>query len=166
MPFTRHPDPSIRTKAIVLVARSSSDAAVEAVVAGLDDSSEVVQRVALSAVAARRADGKPAASQPSGAGAAVAKILLTHDAWAIRVLAAQAMGRLGAAGAAEAGQRLVEAATRDSYALVRQAALDALATFDASAARALATRMAASDPEPRVREAAKAIAAGTHVPSE
>jgi hypothetical protein len=71
------------------------------------------------------------------------------------------MGRLGAAGAGpDAGRRLSEAATRDAYALVRQAALEALASFDASAARALGTRMAASDPEPRVREAARAIAKG------
>ncbi len=60
----------------------------------------------------------------------------------------------------DAGRQLAEAATKDSYALVRQAALEALASFDAAAARALAGRMASDDAEPRVREAAKAIAAG------
>jgi tetratricopeptide (TPR) repeat protein len=160
VPLARHPDASIRTKAIVLVARSSSDAAAEAVVAGLEDSNESVQRVALAAIAAPRADGGRVPAN-ARAVAAVGKILAANDAWAMRVLAAQALGRLGAAGAGpDAGQKLGEAAVKDGYALVRQAALEALATYDATAARALAARMATGDPEPRVRDAAKAIAAG------
>jgi tetratricopeptide (TPR) repeat protein len=160
VPLARHPDPAVRTKAIVLVARSSSDAAVEAVVAGLEDPNEAVQRVALGAIGARRVDGghTQASARPVSA---VGKILTTHESWAMRVLAARAMGRLGAAGAGpEAARLLGETAIKDTYALVRQAALEALAAFDAPAARALAARMAAVDPEPRVREAAKAIAAG------
>jgi hypothetical protein len=99
--------------------------------------------------------------------AAVGKILATHEAWAMRVLAARAMGRLGAAGAgAQASQSLAQAATKDAYALVRQAALEAMASFDAAGARALAARMMASDPEPRVRDAARAIAAGETVSAE
>jgi tetratricopeptide (TPR) repeat protein/HEAT repeat protein len=158
--LARHPDPALRTKAIVLVARSSSDAAVEAVVAALEDPNEAVQRVALAAVAAPRTDG--ARVQTSArAVAAVSKLLAAHESWALRVLAARAMGRLGAAGAGpEASARLVEAATKDAYALVRQAALESLSSFDTAGARALATRVAASDPEPRVRDAAKAIAPG------
>jgi HEAT repeat protein len=86
----------------------------------------------------------------------VGRALEAHESWALRVLAAQAMGRLGAAGAGpDASRRLTEAATRDAYALVRQAALEALAGFDSAAAQALAKRMAASDPEPRVREVAQ-----------
>jgi HEAT repeat protein len=158
--LARHPDPEVRTKAIVLVARSSSDAATEAVVAALEDSNESVQRVALAAVAAPR-DGRnqgdggrvPATGR---AAAAVGKVLANHESWAMRVLAAQALGRLGAAGAADASARLAEAALHDTYALVREAALEALASFDPSA-RSTAQRMVASDPEPRVREAARAV---------
>jgi cellulose synthase operon protein C len=160
IPLARHPDPAVRTKAIVLVARSSSDAAVEAVVAGLEDPDEAVQRVALAAVGAPRADGgrTPASARSVGA---VGKILTTHESWAMRVLAARALGRLGAAGAGPDAARLLgEAAIKDTYALVRQAALEALAAFDGPGGRALATRMAAADPEPRVREGAQAIAAG------
>jgi hypothetical protein len=160
VPLARHPDPAVRTKAIVLVSRSSSDAAVEAVVGGLEDANEAVQRVALAAVGAPRADGGrvPASARAVGA---VGKILATHESWAMRVLAARAMGRLGAAGAgADAGRQVGEAASKDGYALVRQAALEAFASFDAAGAKALATRMAAGDPEPRVRDAARAIAAG------
>jgi HEAT repeat protein len=160
VPLAKHPDPAVRTRAIVLVARASSDAAVEAVVAGLEDLNEAVQRVALAAVGAPRADGgKTPASAKSAT--AVGKILATHESWAMRVLAARALGRLGAAGAGpEASRLLAEAGTKDAYALVRQAALEALAGFDVPAARTLASRMAASDPEPRVRDAAQAIASG------
>ena len=69
----------------------------------------------------------------------VSRILFTHESWAMRVLAAEAMGRLGGAGArAVADASLRHAATHDSYALVREAALSALASFDADAARPLA----------------------------
>lgn len=158
VPLARHPDPTIRTKAIVLVARSSSDAAVEAVVTALEDPDEAVQRVALAAVAAPRTDG--ARVLPSArAVSAVGRILATHESWALRVLAARAMGRLGETGAGpEASHRLTEAATQDTYALVRQASLEALAAFDSAGARSLAARVASGDPEPRVRDAARAIA--------
>ena len=80
----------------------------------------------------------------------------------MRVLAAQAHGpaRRGGGGSRTRAGSSAEAATKDAYALVRQAALEALASFDAAAARALAARMATTDPEPRVRDAAQAIAAG------
>ncbi len=159
VPLSRHPDPEVRTRTLVLLARSSSDEASAAVVAGLEDGSEAVQRVALAAVATPRADGGTVPASPRAV-AAVGKILETNEAWALRVQAAQAMGRLGRAGArADAAAKLATAATADAYALVRQAALEALATFDAAQARTLGTRMASTDPEPRVREAARAIAA-------
>jgi HEAT repeat protein len=149
IPLVRHPDPTIRIKALVLLAHGSSDGASVAVVQGVDDANESVQRVALSAI------GKRATPR---AIAAVSKLLSAHENWAMRVLAAQAMGRLGASGAGvDAVRALTTAATKDTYALVREAALDALATFDMSSAKQLATQMAASDPEPRVREAALAV---------
>jgi hypothetical protein len=52
---------------------------------------------------------------------------------------------------------LAEAASRDTYALVREAALEALASFDPQNARVTAQRMVVSDPEPRVREAARGV---------
>jgi hypothetical protein len=165
VPLARHPDPAIRAKAIVLVARSSSDAAVEAIASALEDPNEAVQRVALAAVAAPRTDGARVQASLRAANA-VGKLLALHDSWPIRVLAARAMGRLGEAGAGpETSRRLTEAATGDTYALVRQAALESLASFDSTGARTLAARVAASDPEPRLRDAARAIAAGA-VPSE
>lgn len=161
VPLARHPDPDLRARAVVLLARSSSDAATAAIVGAIDDPSESVQRVALAAVGAppgAKGGGVPASA---GAVAAVGKVLATHDAWAMRVLAAQALGRLGRAGGGpDVGTRLQTAATGDAYALVRQAALEALASYDAAAGRTLAVRMARSDAEPRVRDAARAIAEG------
>jgi len=166
IPLARHPDPDIRARALVLVAHASSDEAAQAVVSGLEDANESVQRVALAAVATPRADGG-AVPASARAVAAVGKILSAHESWAMRVLAAQAMGRLGRAGGGpDAVARLSDAATKDTYALVRQAALEALASFDGDAARALAARVATSDPEPRVRDAARAIAASQSPASE
>jgi HEAT repeat protein len=126
-------------------------------VAGLEDPSEDVQRVALSAIGVARSGGASATAGEQAA-RATAKLLAAHTNWAIRVLAAKALGRLGAAGLASASAPLQDAALRDPFALVRQAAIEALASFDAASAHAIAARVAGSDPEPRVREAAKAIA--------
>jgi tetratricopeptide (TPR) repeat protein len=157
VPLAKHPDAAIRAKAIVLVARSSSDAATDAVVSGLEDASEEVERVALSSLGAARSDGTPPPASARAA-AAVARILATHQNWAMRVLAAEALGRLGAAGVSSAASSLGRAATTDPYALVRQAALEALAAYDATAGKALARRVATMDPEPRVRDAALLLA--------
>jgi tetratricopeptide (TPR) repeat protein/HEAT repeat protein len=149
---SKNPDPAMRTKAIVLLGRSKSDAASLAIAQAVTDPSESVQRVALSSMG-QHADQRSVAS--------VAKVMRTHESWATRVLAAQALGRLGAVGAgAEATRQLKEAATSESYALVREAALLALATYDKAEAAQLAGQMAKSDAEPRVRETASKIRQG------
>jgi len=143
-------NPAVRARVTMLLARSGTPAATAAVVRNLGDPDEAVQRTALSAI-----------EQPDpSAVAAVAHILATHKVWAMRELAVQALGRLGAAGArADAAASLRTAATSDSYALVREAALVALASFDGNAARALARKIAATDAEPRVVETARRISA-------
>jgi HEAT repeat protein len=136
---------------VTLLARSTTAAAQQKVVSALSSKDETVQRSALAAIGAH---ADPAAV------AELRRLLATNDNWATRKLAVQAMGRLGAAGSrAEATAALRESAQHDAYALVREAALLALASFDADAARPLARERATSDPEPRVREAAKGIAA-------
>ena len=82
----------------------------------------------------------------------------TEGNWAMRVLAAQALGRLGRSDRAGAAAPLTSAITGDPYALVREASLDALASFDAPDALPIARSVAATDPEPRVREAAAKLA--------
>jgi HEAT repeat protein len=148
----RDPDPAMRTRAIVLLGRSSTDGAAAAVVAAIRDPNEAVERAALSALGKR---ASPSAIE------AVSGVLERSDQFAMRVLAAEAMGRLGALGAGEQAARpLHSAATRDEFALVREVALTALAGFDASGARQLAAQLASTDPEPRVREAARRILDG------
>ena len=157
VPLARHPDATVRTKAIALVARSRDDSAMDAVIAGLEDPSDSVQRITLSSIAAPRSDGGPAAGSEATV-EAVGKVLAGHESWAIRILAARALGRLGGAHQASAATWLTRAASQDAYALVREAAREALATFDPSGASVLARQMAASDPEPRVRAAASTLA--------
>ena len=149
--LSRHPDPTVRTKALTLLSRSKTDAAAAAIAQAVTDPSDTVQRVALASTG-QHPDAKSVA--------AVAKVMRGHESWAMRVLAAQALGRLGMAGAgAEATRQLKEAATKETYALVREAALVALATYDRTEASQLAATMAASDPEPRVRDTAAKIRA-------
>ena len=150
VPLARHPNTATRMEAVVLLARAGSSDAQAAVVGAVDDSDEAVQRVALSAIGAR-AD--------AAAVVAVSKLLRTHENWAMRVLGAQALGRLGAAGSGtDATKALRDAATGDPYALVREAALLALATYDKATASQVAQQVAAKDVEPRVRETAKRLA--------
>ncbi len=152
IPFSKEPNsPSMRARVLVLLARSPTKPATEALVEAVSDANETVQRTALSVIGGR-SDAETVS--------AVGRILGGKESnWAMRVLAAQAMGRLGLAGGGEAAATpLLRAATGDSYALVRESSLKALASFDASTARPLARTMAESDPEPRVREAAARIA--------
>ena len=147
--ISRELEPSLvafanRPGVIVQLARSSNPAAKGAVVHALSDPDETVQRTTLSAIGSQ--------ADP-GVVREVSHILAQHESWAMRVLAAEAMGRLGSAGARGiADSSLRQAATHDSYALVREAALRALASFDAEGARPLARVMAGADAEPRVRE--------------
>lgn len=154
--LSRHPDPAVRTKAILMLSRSSSDTAATAIAQAVTDPNDNVQRVALASIG-QRGDAKSIA--------AVAKVMRSHESWAMRVLAAQALGRLGASGKGDAASRdaarsLDEAARKESFALVREAALVALASFDKASASTLAAQMEKSDPEPRVRETAARIRAG------
>lgn len=149
-PLARHPDPHIRNEAIVLLARARSDEAAAAVADAVSDPSEAVQRVALAAVGLH-GDARTAK--------AVAAVLQHDERWAMRVLAAEALGRLGKAGGATVTTpALVAAVDHEPYALVREAALTALATYDAPNARLAAARLAKGDPEPRVRDTARRIA--------
>jgi len=142
-------DPVLRARAVFLLGRSGSDAALAAVVLALKDDHEAVERAALASIGSR--------SSP-GAVEAVARIVAHHPHFSLRVLASEALGRLGQRGAGpDAARALREAATQDPYALVREAALDALALIDAGDAKTLAAAIVDADPEPRVRDAARAV---------
>ena len=136
----------------MFLSRSSSPGAEDAVIRAASDPDEAVQRIALAAIGAQ---------QNPQATAVVGKVASTNDNWAIRILATQALGRLGTHGkGADASAMLRAVATKDSYALVREAALLSLATFDKVAATDVGNALAKTDPEPRVRETAARIASG------
>jgi HEAT repeat protein len=150
--IARHPDPTLRMKAVVLLARSPTEGARDAMVRAVNDSSEAVQRVALASLGSE--------SNPRAV-VAVGRLLGAQESWAMRVLAVEALGRLGAAGnSGDASELLKNAALHDTYALVREGAVKALASFDPARAKLLAGQMAATDAEPRVRETAAAIVRG------
>jgi tetratricopeptide (TPR) repeat protein/HEAT repeat protein len=155
--LVRHPDARLRTQALSLLMTSDSDAATSAIIDATSDPDEAVQRVALAALGARPSHRVARAFDACG------HILTHNESWAMRVLAAEATGRLGKLSSGEASPaavaELTQAASSDSYAMVREASLDALVNVDPKAAIALAERMVASDPEPRVRDAAKAVLA-------
>ena len=147
-----NPDPTLRMKAVILLAHSPTDEARAAMVSAVSDPNEAVQRVALASLGS---EANPRAV------AAVGRFIATQESWAMRVLAVEALGRLGAAGSGgDAADILKNAALHDTYALVREAAVKALASFDVPRAKLLAGQMASTDPEPRVRETAQAIVRG------
>ncbi len=146
LPLARHPNATLRGEAVVFLSRGDSPEAKAAVVAAAGDADERVQRLAIAAI-----DRQGTAE----AAAIASRVALTHASWSMRVLAAQALGRIGGrANAAAARSTLQRVATTDPYALVREAALSALASFDPPAAAEVAARLATTDPEPRLREAA------------
>ncbi|MEJ7728510.1 MAG: HEAT repeat domain-containing protein [Polyangiaceae bacterium] len=136
-----------------VLARRREPEAQAAVIDALADPEDEVRR-------AVRAGSQPSETTVD----AVAKLLATSTSWPLRVRAAEALGRLGrAAGGGPATKRAVDtlakAARGDAYALVREAAVRALAPLDPTAAAPVLQALAASDPEPRLRAVAKELLA-------
>jgi hypothetical protein len=143
-----HPSADVRARAIQFLATRNDASALGAVLDRLDDPDATVQRAALAAVERTR---------PSGAVPAVIALVARGKEWPARVRAAETLAVL-AAGTKDkkAVEALTRAALSDNTALVREAAIIALAKVDAVAARGIAAKLASSDAEPRVRDAARA----------
>ncbi len=141
-----HPSPEIRARSLELLAPREEPAARAAVLAALSDSTPTVQRAALAAASVR----------PDAASvAAVAALLAAPGEWPPRVWAADALAAIGPAARSAAVRAALERAAReDATALVREAAIRALARVEGDAARPALRRAAEQDPEPRVRAAA------------
>jgi tetratricopeptide (TPR) repeat protein len=145
--LSSHPAADVRTRAIQWLATRGEPAAQKAVIDALDDDDPGVRRAALSAVEQTR---------PAGAVAAVTSLLGASQDWTARVRAAEALGKLAAGSKDKAAvAALSKAALTDDTALVREAAVVALYAVDADAAKVVGAKVAASDPEPRVRARAK-----------
>ncbi|MFO0674897.1 MAG: tetratricopeptide repeat protein [Polyangiaceae bacterium] len=149
VPLARHPDPQLRIRAITSLASSTSDLASSAILGALDDGNEAVVRMAI------RSIGPHSGAR---AGVVLRDVLAHRENWSLRVMAADALGGLGKGGRGDVSTpALRDAATGDGFALVREASLRALASYDPKAAAVLAETMRQKDPEPRVRDAALAI---------
>ncbi len=147
--LSNHPSSEVRARSVQFLATRPEPAAKRAVVGALADSDERVLRAALAAVST---------TQGLEAVAAVAALLTSKRGWPVRVRAAETLGRLATDSThPKAVLALSKAARQDDYALVREAAVRALARVDPKAARKVLAEVVDSDSEPRVRKAAKAL---------
>ena len=138
--LVRSPNPALRSRAIRVLEGRSEDRAVAAITEALADSDESVLRAALAA--AQHTDG--VRSVP-----AVARIL-TGSAWPLRALAAETLGAVARRGDPDAAVRaLGETARKDEFAVVRSAALRALAGLPGSAPILAEAREKDADPDVR-----------------
>ncbi len=94
---------------------------------------------------------------PLVAEAPIERLVTSDPRWEIRRLAALALAKHAGGRREEIAQTLARSAKEDPFAIVRDAALQALSTLDHAQARKLATLLAVSDPEPKVRARAATI---------
>jgi HEAT repeat protein len=92
--------------------------------------------------------------------AAAARLVMSEEDWALRVLAAEALGRSGTAEMDDVVSALAGAAKRDGYALVREAAARALFAVSPVRARPVLESIAKTDAERRVRDVACELLGG------
>ena len=147
--LAEHPAADVRAEALAFLAREAHPDAVRAVINGLNDSDPATQRTVLSCLEPRHA---------SGVGAVIP--LMSNADWSLRAVTAEALGRMVRRGEPEqALLALEQSALGDGTALVREAALRALSKAAPERSRRTLTRVAGTDPEPRVKKTAAALLA-------
>jgi tetratricopeptide (TPR) repeat protein len=151
----RHPSLDVRARAIQFLSTRSEDEAQSAVADALADPDESVQKLAVSAVGA--------VSNATVVSAVVA-MLQKSPSWPLRVRAAEALGRFGAAARSSGFSGLARAAENDAYALVREAAMRSATRVDRAGAAAVLRAVAEKDPEARLRSLAKELASRDSAP--
>ncbi|MCC6215639.1 MAG: HEAT repeat domain-containing protein [Polyangiaceae bacterium] len=144
-----HPSPELRVLALGVVGRRTEPEARALVVASLADRDSRVRRAAIAL--ARELELREAAPQLAA--------LLADPEFGARVAAADALAALGAADR-DIEDRLRRAALSDAYALVREAAVRAVAAVGGAHARSTLEEVRRVDAEPRVRAAAAAALTG------
>src|SRR6185369_8301235 len=146
--LARHPSPEVRLFALRFLGQREEPAAKAAVADALKDDLGSVRRAALATLDA--ADPR--------AEAAVIALLEVEPDWALRALAATTLGRVAAGKpSAPVVAALSQRAKKDPFALVREAALDALVSVDPASAKRVLEVSHDSDPEPRVKAKAQAL---------
>jgi tetratricopeptide (TPR) repeat protein len=140
----RHPSSALKIRAIRVLEGSTEDVASTALIEALQDSDEAVVRAALTAVAATPG---VRALPP------VARLLASSPSWSLRAVGADVLGVLArreGAAADVAFQALALASSSDTFSVVREASLRALAAARAPGLDA-ALAKAKDDPEPSIR---------------
>ena len=146
--LARHPSPDVRLFALRFLGQRAEPAAKAAVAAALKDELGAVRRAALATFDA---------SDPESAAAVIALLEVEPD-WALRAQAAVTLGRVATgSGNAQVLTALQKRAQQDTFALVREAALEALVLVDPTAAKRVLEVSHDSDPEPRVKARAQAL---------
>jgi HEAT repeat protein len=146
--LARHPSPDVRLFALRFLGQRPEPAAKAALAAALKDELGAVRRAALATLDA---------SDPRAEAAVIALLEIEPD-WALRALAATTLGRISAGKpSARVVLALSERASKDPFALVREAALTALVSVDPAAAKRVLEVSHDSDPEPRVKAKAQAL---------
>lgn len=145
--LAEHPSAVVRSFALTFLSERPEPAAVESVVRAVRDQSSVVQRAVLASLTPRHAAAAPAVVA-----------LLGDEDWSRRAAAARALGRLIQKGTPpDALHALERAARADRTALVREAALQALAAAAPEQARSTLRAARDTDPEPHVRSTAESL---------
>jgi len=146
--LARHPSPEVRLFALRFLGHRAEPAAKFAVSAALKDELGTVRRAALATL-----DG----TDPEAVPAVIAELAVEPD-WALRALAVETLGRIAAGRPrAEVVAALSQSASKDAFAMVREAALAALVAVDPGAAKRVLEVSHDSDPEPRVKARAQAL---------
>ena len=146
--LSRHPSPEVRLSALRFLAHRSEAPAKAAVAAALKDELTSVRRAALAALDA----GSPEAK------GAVVLFLKNESDWALRANAVETLGRVAENSRdPEVVAALSASATKDAFAIVREAALPALVAVDPVQAKRVLEGVHDSDPEPRVKARAQAL---------
>ncbi len=146
--LARHPAPDVRLFALRFLGHRAEPEAKRAVIGALTDDLGAVRRAALAALD----DGALAATP------AVIALLRNEPDWALRADAAETLGRLaGGSRDATVVSALTQSATKDPFAIVREASLPALLAVDPSVAERVLQTIHDSDAEPRVKARAQAL---------
>ena len=146
--LARHPSPEVRLFALRFLGHRPEASAKNALSGALKDDLASVRRAALAALDSTALESK----------GAVIALLANEPDWALRALAVSTLGRVGAGSRdPQVVAALSQSATQDGFAMVREAALQALVAVDPSSARRVLEASHDSDPEPRVKAHAQAL---------
>lgn len=153
--LVQHPARRIQLAAVAFLVNREEPEARTAILGALSSADQDLSQATLKAVAQA-----PAALDDPKLVDAVVHLLKEPAPWPLRVKAAQALAGIRKPAAQGPAARVLlaaleNAAQRDDYALVRQAALQALHAVLGPAARPALVRAARSDPEGKVRETAQ-----------